>query len=256
MKKILLLTILITLFSFKNENEHIISFQDSYPKTLGKILDAHGGIQAWRKMSTLTYQIQKPEGDEVQTIDLRSRKDKIVMPNVELGFDGAKAWLLEKDGTYDGNPEFYHNLVFYFYAMPFVLADPGISYEEAKVLDIGEKSYPGIKITYSDGIGNSPKDEYFLHYDPINYRMCWLGYTATFGADQSSDRINWINYNDWTAIEGIILPKSITWQKFENGKMTPQKKVSFKDITLSKDSKSDGFYAKPENAKWAGANKD
>ena len=50
-----------------------------------------------------------------------------------------------------GIPKFYYNLMFYFYAMPFILADDGIVYEDVKPLDIEGKSYPGIKISYESG---------------------------------------------------------------------------------------------------------
>ena len=68
-----------------------------------------------------------------------------------------------KDKTaYEGNPKFYYNLMFYFYAMPFILADDGIKYTDAEPLVFEGKSYPGIKISYEAGVGESPEDEYVI----------------------------------------------------------------------------------------------
>ena len=58
--------------------------------------------------------------------------------------------------------------MFYFYAMPFILADDGIIYEDVAALKFEGKSYPGIKISYESGVGESPEDEYILYLLQIN----------------------------------------------------------------------------------------
>ena len=110
----------------------------------------------------LTYLKQN---NEKHTIDLHSRKDKVETPPVEIGFDGKDVWLLDEAKAYKGNAELYHNLMFYFYAMPFVLADSGINYKVAEDLVYDGKNYPGIHISYNDGVGASSKDDYYLYYD-------------------------------------------------------------------------------------------
>jgi len=145
---------------------------------------------------------------------------------------------------------FYHNLMFYFYAMPFVLADDGINYSAAKALEFEGKSYPGIRISYNDGVGVSSKDEYFLHYDADTKQMAWLGYTVTYRSGEKSDKINWIRYNDWQEIEGLALPKSLSWYKVEDGKITEVANTrNFEDVVIEDTSKPADFYAKPENGK-------
>lgn len=220
----------------------------NYPDVLAKVFDAHGELQQWKRKKTLVFEIPKPDAREVHTIDLHSRKDKIILPDAVMGYDGQNSWLSD-NGDYKGNAAMYHNLMFYFYAMPFVLADDNINYGTAKALEFEGKNYPGIHMSFGDGVGASPKDEYYLHYDPDTFQMAWLGYTATFGADERSDKVSWIRYNDWMIADDIVLPKSISWYTFEDGELTkPRNMVSFENISVSETAKPNDFYDRPENA--------
>jgi len=222
-----------------------------YPDALVKVFDAHGGLEQWKKQRTLSYVLPKPELSETHTIDLWSRKDRIDTEQFSMGFDGDQAWLLDTDETYEGDVGFYHNLMFYFYGMPFVLADDGIMYTATEDLEYEGKEYPGLQIAYESGVGASSKDEYYIHYDPETHQMAWLGYTVTYRSGESSDNVKWINYNDWQKVNGLLLPKSITWHKYEGRKiLEPASTVTFKDVTISENPQEDGFYAKPENGEY------
>lgn len=216
---------------------------------LAKVLEAHGGIARWRQMRTLVFEIPKGENNEIHTVDLYSRKDKVEMGEISMGFDGQEVWINDKEGAYKGNPDFYHNLMFYFHAMPFVLADHGIRYGETSDLEFNGKSYPGISIRYDDGIGTSPKDEYYLHYDPDSHRMAWLGYTVTYGTNEESQDVRWIRYGDWQPVEGILLPKAITWYTYTESQIgQPKSTVKFEGVSLEMDSRPDTFYNMPNTA--------
>ncbi len=222
-----------------------------YPKTLGRILEKHGGMDLWRKQHTLVYTLQKPEFKEIHTIDLHTRKDRIDTELFSMGFDGERAWLLDMDKNYKGNVGFYHNLIFYFYAMPFVLADSGIVYGHTEDLVFEGKHYPGIEISYESGVGASSKDQYFIHYDPETYQMAWLGYTVTYRSGEVSDNVKWIKYGDWVTLDGLVLPNSITWYKYEGRTLLePANTLTFESTSLSTDSKSEDFYEKLEGAEF------
>ena len=232
-----------------NETEAIEKI--NYPKTLDSVFDAHGGVSLWKQYRTMTFTIPKDENPETHITDLYSRKDRIVTPNYNMGFDGQRPWLLNKEQAYAGNVEFYHNLMFYFYAMPFVLADDGIHYKEAEPLQYDGISYPGIQITYGEGIGASPKDEYYLHYHPETYQMTWLGYTVTYRTGEDSDNIKWIRYDDWGNFNGLILPNSISWYDYEGMNIKALRNtVKFEQVALAKNKKPEGFYDKPDRAQY------
>ncbi|UWX55992.1 DUF6503 family protein [Maribacter litopenaei] len=230
--------------SKKTETNYV---ENRYPEALQKIFDVHGTYGAWKQYRTLSFEIPKDETNEIHVLDLRSRIDLVTMGNMQMGFDGNKVWLADPEKTYQGDPVFYHNLMFYFYAMPFVLGDEGINYGETKDLLVDGKSFPGISITYDTGVGTSPKDEYYLHYDPETFQMAWLGYTVTYRTGEDSDNIKWIRYDDWQKVEDLILPKSISWVAYEGREIGDKiNTVNFENIELSKKSMPNEFYNKPE----------
>lgn len=231
--------------------QEILENDAVYPDAMVKVFDAHGGLEQWKKQRTLSYVLAKPELPETHTVDLWSRKDRIDTDQFTMGFDGEKAWLLDTDETYKGDAGFYHNLMFYFYAMPFVLADDGIMYSATEDLAYEGKKYPGIQIAYESGVGASSKDEYYIHYDSDTHQMAWLGYTVTYRSGESSDNVRWIRYDDWQEVNGVLLPKSITWHNYEGRKiMEPASTIVFEGVGLNENSKPEAFYDKPENGEY------
>ncbi|WP_435415913.1 DUF6503 family protein [Polaribacter aestuariivivens] len=252
MKKIILLFLAITVISCKNDSKKESKQQEeknvhkeNFPKNLAKVFEAHGGINTWRKAKVLSFN----KGEEVHTVDLQTRKTVVNSPKYSLGFDGKEVWLdEEEEGVYKGNPTFYYNLYFYFYAMPFVLADDGIIYNKVADLTFEGKNYPGYKISYKANVGTSPDDNYIIYYNPTSFQMEWLAYTVTFNSKETSNKYNLIRYNSWENTNGLILPKEITWyKKDENGNPTePARPATEFTLPLVSEGKlADSFYEKP-----------
>jgi len=226
------------------------------PADFKAVLDAHGGLSDWKKFRQLSYEM--PKGDdasEYQLVDLYDRREYIRQPgrdggeDVEIGFDGSDLWITA-DTSYQGNPAFYKNLMFYFYAMPWVLADPGINYTAAEPLTFGGNDYPGILVSYGDGVGFSPKDNYRLHFDPATKKMRWLGYTVTGRSGKSSDKFSWIEYPTWTDRGGVELPDSLVWYTVEdNVPVAPRRAGQFKEVMLKKAAAADARFAVPAGAR-------
>lgn len=224
------------------------------PANFKQVLDAHGGLSAWNENRQLSYAMPRGEGKEMQLVDLRDRREYISQPaqdgtTVEQGYDGANVWITA-DTTYKGNPQFYKNLMFYFYAMPWVLADPGIQYSDAEPLVFEGTTYPGILVGYDDGIGFSPKDNYRVHYDSETKEMRWLGYTVTGRSGKSSDKFSWIEYPTWTDHGGAQLPDSLVWYKVENNlPVEPRNTRVFSDVKLDKKAADSNRFTRPEGAR-------
>jgi len=205
---------------------------ESHPEEFQEILKAHGGLNTWQKMRSMTFEIVKEDGNEKHFVNLQDRRDRVEGLDFTMGFDGTDVWL-EADTSYNGDPEFYHNLMFYFYAMPFVLADPGINYQPAEIFEFDGISWPGIHISYDQGIGTSSKDEYFLYYHPETYRMEWLGYTVTYFSNDVSEDVHWIRYSDWEDFNGLKLPVALTWYEYQEGIPTePRNRVDFVNTAI------------------------
>ncbi len=228
-----------------------VKIDDSkYPESLKKVFDAHGGLATWKNKRTLSFEMTNGKGIEKQTIDLRSRNEKIEMPDISMGSNGTEIWLLDENEAYKGDAVFYHNLMFYFYAMPFVLSDEGINYTEAEPLEFEGTSYPGIRISYDDGVGLSAKDEYYVYYNSESFRMEWLGYTVTFRSGEKSDNVKWIHYNDWMNVEELLLPKSLTWHDYEGRTIKSAREPrNFENVSLTVTALPTDFFVKPSRAR-------
>ena len=217
---------------------------DRYPEPLLKVFEAHGGLANWRNKKSLVFK----QGEELHTLDLKTRMDRVDGPAYSLGFDGDKVWLLNEENAFKGDPVFYHNLRSYFFNMPFVLGDKGIVYDETEDLVFEGVNYPGIAVSFNSGIGTSYKDEYFLHYDPNTFIMAWLGYTVSYRSGERSDKISWIGYHDWTEVNRLAVPKALTWYSSEGRTIKePRKPMIFEGIEFSEQAKPISFFGKPEN---------
>lgn len=227
----------------KSESPNIESTK-SYPENVAKIFETHGGLDKWNQLESLVFEIESPDGNEKTTTTLKSRKSLIETKAHTIGYNGEVVWLKENDTTkYKGNAKFYYNLMFYFYAMPFVLADDGISYKNVEPLTFDGKTYPGIQISYGKDIGESPEDEYILYYDEATNKMAWLGYTVTYFSKEKSKDFHFIKYDEWQTVNGFTLPSKLQWYNVEGFKIGEKlNDIKFVNISVSKSQpKADTF---------------
>ena len=228
------------------EKEVIVEVKkENFPTDLGLVFEKHGGIKAWRKAQVLSFN----KGEEVHTSDLQSRKIVINSPKYSLGFDGKEIWLDQQDSNaFKGNKDFYYNLYFYFYAMPFVLADDGIVYEKIADLVFEGTKYPGYKISYKANIGTSSDDNYKVYYNSKTYQMEWLAYTVTFKSKEPNNDYHTIKYNKWENVNGLMLPKEIIWYKMDKNGVPTEPARPATEFTLpliSQGKLADSFFEKP-----------
>jgi hypothetical protein len=260
---IILLGLILTIVSCKNEKSSISDIDlkneetnllakdvQDYPSNLMAIMDVHGGIVQWEKMHNICFSFEGRGGEEVHTTSLKDRMAKIENENWTIGNDGESTWLLEsEEGSYKGNAAFYNNLMFYFYAMPFVLADNGIIYTELPQRALAGKMYNALKIGYDNGVGYSPKDEYILFSEPSTNQMAWLGYTVTGTSNKKSDTWSFIKYDQWQEVNGLLLPEKLTWYTVENNEPTEKRnELIFSKVTMTETQLVDSVFAKPDRA--------
>ncbi len=258
MKYIFFLALIISIISCKDNKKGVVNYSKEdlnvttsiYPENISKIFEAHGGIDNWKDMHSLEYTMVTPNGADVTITNLKNRKTIIQMPHHDLGFNGKDVWVKNKDtATYKGKPRFMYNLMFYFYTMPFILADDGIIYKSVDPLVVDNISYPGIKISYNTGVGESAEDEYILYYDADTYKMTWLGYTVTYFSKEKSKTFHYRKYSEWENINGLELPKSIVRHNYdENGPTTVYSTNSFNTIKLSTEAPDNNLFEIPEGA--------
>jgi len=229
------------------KEEVVLDRSHDFPEDIASVFHAHGGIKAFDQMNTLVFEIVKPEGNEKHITDLKTRYARIETDKFALGFDGKEAWIKQDSMYFNGNPRFYHNLMFYFYAMPFVLGDQGITYTKIDALKVDNISYPGYKISYGEGIGDSPKDNYFLYYDSETHKMKYLGYTVTFFSKEVSEKVSLIEYSDWNSVNGLLFPKTLKWRTYKDDKVGDVKnEVNFQNASISTEKQDPVLFSKPE----------
>lgn len=222
----------------------------AYPEDIANVFNAHGGMDTWKKMNNLCYEMNGRGGKEIHTISLKDRKVKIENKKWSIGYDGNDVWLLQnEEDAYKGNARFYHNLMFYFYAMPFVVGDEGITYTTIEEAELDGSMYNGVKISYDSGVGDSPEDEYIIYYNQQTNEMEWLGYTVTYRSGEKSNDWHFIKYDEWTTKNGLKLPKKLTWYNVENGKPTDERNdLVFDNIIVTDTELQDSMFKKPLDA--------
>lgn len=218
------------------------------PEVMMKGLDAHGGLDAWSKMNTMEFSFPKADATELHQVDLPSRKVRISHPNYTVGFDGQEAWVIpSKEAFGTTPPRFYHNLIFYFYAIPYVLADPGINYEVLPDRTVNGKVLDAIKISFNDGVGDAPDDYYIAHFDKETHEFYFLLYTVTYFSGETNENFGAIVYDNWTEVNGLKVPQSMKGFKFAADTLGEQRyERVFDNIKLTEESLNHALFAIPE----------
>lgn len=234
----------------QQDKEPLYEAPDHHSESLTEVFKAHGGYEQWSKMKTLSYL----KGEESTIVNLQNRKIRLESPSQIIGFDGTDVWVTP-DSVDAGRARFYHNLFFYFYTMPFVVGDPGAFYEDVDSRALNGKTYSGIKVSYGENVGDAPDDNYIIWYDPATSKMAWLMYTVTYRSGEPSQSYNLIKYDQWTEVNGLILPQAIQWYQFENDSIGQMRnEIIFSAIEITSDFPSDSLFMMPEDAQIAPLN--
>ena len=224
-----------------------------YPVLLQKALDVHGGLAVWQKFHTLKYDLTTTLGEEKkehQLIDLKTRKVVIDGSSYTIGFDGEEVWVAPNKAAFDQMPpRFYHNLVFYFFAMPFVLADPGINYEDLGDREIQGTRYRALKISFQKGVGDADDDLYIAHFNPETFQLELLLYTVTYFSGEKHENYNALMYNEWQKVNGLMVPKIMTGHKYIADSIGEVRyRAAFSNVSLTEQKMDPSAFLMPKNA--------
>ena len=231
-------------------DENSADKKPAYPDYFGKVLQAHGELEKWKQMGTLQYRLQKDDQTEIHLIDLTNRKDLIKTSNYTLGYNGEKVWVSPEAAAFPGkSAKFYHNLYFYFLSIPFVLADPGVTYEQLENMELQGKQYQQIEVAFGEGVGDSPEDKYRLLINPETNQLEWLLYTVTFFDGQPSDKFNALKYDDYQEHKGLLFPHKLTGYAYEEGQVGEVRYVvHFDQLQLAEEQPDQQQFEMPQQA--------
>lgn len=228
------------------------------PASLERTWEAHGGLDPWYTYQTLEYDLEVVRGEEGEgamqhsVIDLKSRRERITYDEYEIGYDGQDFWYMaDSIPAEHPEPRFYINLQFYFFALPFVLADPGITYEDLGKRPFDGKDYDVVKVGYKEGVGEAPEDQYLLYLDPDTHRLHLLLYSVTYFNAENATRYNAAIYEDWQEVYDLWVPRKMTSHQWDAeaeqiGEVRYIK--TFSDVRFSTEAPAAELFHKPEGA--------
>ena len=213
-------------------------------------LKAHGGMDSWKKYGKLSYDLTKRGRSEQLVTDLHSRKVLLTLSDYKIGYDGQNVWITpNKAAMGGGSPRFYHNLNFYFFAVPFVFADPGIKYEVLPAREIDGKVYDVVKISFNEGVGDAAGDYYVAHFDQETHQLYLLLYTVTYFSGESHENYNAIIYHEWQNTGELLVPKMMKGYKYADGEIGEQRyEARFDNVVFEENKPDASLFAMPENA--------
>ena len=226
------------------------------PPVLHDAWAAHGGLDTWRAQRQLQYTLARTTGDTAvrddQLIDLRTRKVRIRGDDFVLGFDGENAWVepsLEAF-PYNYTPRFYTSTYFYFFAMPFVLADDGVIASDEGTATINGTTYRVTEIRYEDHVGDSPDDVYVVYTNADTGRLGLVRFSVTYGDRAPSAPNTALVYTDFATDSGITLPVAGRYHTWNDGPLGDPLGPEFalSDVQFSTDAPAPNLFAMPDEA--------
>lgn len=251
MKHTLSLAFIIFLFACDNQEQPSeaqgVSQNDAtshHIPEITNVFEAHGGYDSWSDLKTLSYEM----GGSTTLVDLQNRYTRIEGEEQTVGFDGENVWVHPASEDAD-RQRMRYNLMFYFYAFPFVVGDPGVNYEALEPIELQGQVYNAIKVSYDAGVGDAPNDSYIVLANPETDQMEWLLYTATFGGAPEDD-YSLIKYTGWQDFSGVKLPTELQWYQYEDGVLGEPRGDAriFENITVSTEPPAMDNFAMPEGA--------
>lgn len=220
---------------------------------LKECLEAHGGLALWNEFDGLSYTMVNNGKSVEQLTHLKDRRAYLSSETFELGFDGKDIWAYPNMEELPGkSAAFYYNLDFYFVALPFVLADPGVILSYGGIREINGVKYPYIRAGYESNVGLSPEDSYELYIHPETKMLDILTYSVTYFDQSKKDQLNAAKvYSEYIDVQGIKLAtkmENYRWNDGQIGEATGMVR-NIKDLTLIKDMvEKEKMFIKPENA--------
>jgi hypothetical protein len=201
-----------------------------------RAIEAHGGLEAWYRAPTSSYTWEYAnEGSDVQfksflVADNRTRHvyhDLMTLGpygnpqpiDARFAWNGEIAWMAP-DSIERPNPHFWATTGYYFEQIPFVLADPGLTYERLPDDTLDGTAYELVKAGYEEGVGYSDDDTYTLYVNAETGIVDAIRYTVTYGRDVPDDAEmseTLFYYEDYITVDGLTVPTHFRGYRYADG---------------------------------------
>jgi hypothetical protein len=201
-----------------------------------RAIDAHGGLAAWYRAPTSSYTWEYAnEGSDIQfksflVADNQTRHvyhDLMTLGpygdpqpvDARFAWNGEVAWM-HPDSIERPNPHFWATTGYYFEQIPFVLADPGLTYERLPDDTLDDTAYQLVKAGYNEGVGYSDDDTYTLYVNPETGLVDAIRYTVTYGRDVTDNTDlseTLFYYEDYVTVDSLTVPTHFRGYTFADG---------------------------------------
>ena len=227
---------------------------------LDRCLEAHGGLTKWRSYAgveyDLTWKSAKGEKKDHQLFDLHNRTGLITSEKYTLGSDGHEVWIKPGLDALGGTPpRFYFGTPFYFFGLPFVLADPGAKQESLGKKMFQDQEYDAVKVTFGKGAGDTPDDYYVLYLNPKTAQLKLAYYIVTFPMMRKGRPVEQLEphaivFQDWQKVDGLLVPQEAPFYKWtgDNIEGEPLGQLTFSQVRFLKEAPDAAKFQKPADA--------
>jgi len=227
---------------------------------LEEALKAHGGVDTWRQYRKITFHLREwPLGKQAplndrHVADLKNRHQYVEGESYSAGYNGTVAWATPSIDSVGLPPIFYTMGSFYFQAMPFVWADPGVNARLIGTRTYERKRYDAVRITYDEGVGVSDEDDYVAFFHPETHELRLIHFVPTYVGFRGNTPIEEVTrralvFEQHQRVGGLLLPARATFYVWKNG-TTQGEGATYRieDVSLSKEPTEAELFDPPENA--------
>ncbi len=200
--------------------------QEDTPRLIiEKVLEAHGGLENWRKMPIVAFYLCKHapsmDGHDVRKSDIQLEFPTSGAPtyygifdSLVMGYDhgiGSAYHLstpLQLDSIEGEKATYVLPTLNYIWSLPWKLLDPGVEYHRIPDKKVNQEESIGILITFRSNVGETPEDWYRFYFSKRTGRM-----VAVLFKEHAVENpgIFWLHFEGYKEIEGVWYPG---WWKY------------------------------------------
>jgi len=128
--------------------------------------------------------------------------------------------------------------------------DDGTIVEDMGTMELDGVSYDSSKITFGDGIGDSPDDYYVLYIDKQTHQLHAIQFIASYGKDDPSKATPYVlTYDEYQVINGVAIPTKMSEYMFEAPDKLGKKIVEITFENPSFNTADPAMYVTPTDSK-------
>ncbi len=191
-------------------------------------IDAHGGIDAWRKSGALKFRWIYNMSDLGKVVDTVQIVDPVSMDAIHtvpgtdqsFGHRAGQYWASPSASNFAPPARFWTLTPFYFIGIPFVFDDDNANFEILSATKTFQgQEYIQVKVSYEQGVGDSPDDYYVLLIDPNTELTRGAYYTVTSPLVNKTGEIveKFITLDDLSDVNGLKLAGSHSTYTMQDG---------------------------------------